>query len=94
MTDEPDMTSLILRDRLAIDRTVLANERTLLAYMRTAMTMLITGLSLMKFFPEWIYQILSYFFLVASGVIFFIGFLRYHQFKKELSQSSVEADVT
>ena len=43
---------LILRDHLAIDRTKLANERTLLAYLRTAIMFLVSGVSLIKLFPE------------------------------------------
>jgi putative membrane protein len=40
------------RDRLAVDRTHLANERTLLAYARTALASVITGLGMLKIFPE------------------------------------------
>jgi putative membrane protein len=40
---------LILRDELAIDRTLLANERTLLAYLRSAIALLIAGVSIMHF---------------------------------------------
>jgi len=39
----------ILRDELAIDRTLLANERTLLAYLRSAIALLIAGVSIMHF---------------------------------------------
>ncbi len=40
---------LILRDELAIDRTLLANERTLLAYLRSAVSLGIAGISIMHF---------------------------------------------
>lgn len=40
---------LILRDELAIDRTLLANERTLLAYLRSAVSLVIAGASIMHF---------------------------------------------
>lgn len=40
---------LILRDRLALDRTELANERTLLAYARTALALLAGGVTLLHF---------------------------------------------
>lgn len=40
---------LILRDELAIDRTLLANERTLLAYLRSAVALVIAGISIMHF---------------------------------------------
>ncbi|MBM4142189.1 MAG: DUF202 domain-containing protein [Lentisphaerae bacterium] len=41
---------LILRDQLAIDRTILANERTLLAYARTCLALILTGAGAVKFF--------------------------------------------
>ncbi|MEI7482530.1 MAG: DUF202 domain-containing protein [Elusimicrobiota bacterium] len=44
-----DGSDLILRDELAIDRTLLANERTLLAYLRSGVTLLIAGVSIVHF---------------------------------------------
>ena len=41
---------LILRDKLAIDRTRLANERTLLSWLRTALMLLVSGATLLKLF--------------------------------------------
>lgn len=43
---------LILRDHLALDRTVLANERTFLAYVRTALATMAAGATLPKLFPD------------------------------------------
>ncbi len=43
---------LILRDELAIDRTLLANEATLLAYVRSALTLLITGVTFIHLFDQ------------------------------------------
>jgi putative membrane protein len=40
---------LILRDELAIDRTLLANERTLLAYLRSGVSLVIAGVSIIHF---------------------------------------------
>ncbi|MDF3129315.1 DUF202 domain-containing protein [Kiritimatiellaeota bacterium B1221] len=40
---------MILRDELAVDRTLLANERTLLAYLRSAVALIISGFSIMHF---------------------------------------------
>jgi putative membrane protein len=50
--DKFDDEELVLRDYLALDRTILANERTLLSYARTALVLLVTGASLMQFFPS------------------------------------------
>jgi putative membrane protein len=41
---------MILRDRLAENRTALANERTLLAYARTALTLFVAGVTFIRFF--------------------------------------------
>ncbi|MGF1574201.1 MAG: DUF202 domain-containing protein [Sumerlaeia bacterium] len=46
---EYESSPLILRDQLAIDRTLLANERTLLAYLRSAVALLIAGVTMMHF---------------------------------------------
>ncbi len=40
---------LILRDELAIDRTLLANERTLMAYLRSGVALVIAGITIMHF---------------------------------------------
>ena len=40
---------LILRDELAVDRTILANERTLLAYLRSGVALIIAGVSIINF---------------------------------------------
>jgi putative membrane protein len=45
-------TQLILRDELAIDRTLLANERTLLAYLRSGVALLIAGVTIIHFAEE------------------------------------------
>lgn len=45
----PSEEELLLRDHLAIYRTVLANERTLLAYTRTALAMVVVGVSVAQF---------------------------------------------
>lgn len=48
-TSEAEM---ILRDRLAVDRTLLANERTLLAYLRFGVALLIAGVTMIHFAHE------------------------------------------
>jgi len=61
-------SDLILRDQLAIDRTILANERTFLAYCRTALALMITGAGVMKFFESGLWQIAGWV-LIGVGVI-------------------------
>ena len=47
-----EAAELILRDQLAIDRTLLANERTFLSYLRSAIALLIAGISIIHFSHE------------------------------------------
>ena len=76
---------LTLRDRLAIDRTVLANERTLLAFVRTALAMLLTGGSLVRLFPEERgLLLLGWIFLVSGVVVAAQGAHRYLRERRQV----------
>ncbi len=75
---------LILRERLALQRTVLANQSTFLAFLRTAMYFLIAGLSLKNllkiensFFTEIVLFSISF-------VIFILGIANYFKHKKSI----------
>jgi len=72
---------LILRDQLAIDRTVLANERSLLAYIRTGLALALTGAGCIKLLEIQSVLILGLG-LIGLGVIVVIAggyrFLRIH----------------
>jgi Predicted membrane protein len=67
----------ILRDWLAVDRTILANERTLLSYTRTALTLILAGLTFIRFFGPQLWAALGYVSLAAGLVIWGIGLQRY-----------------
>ncbi len=43
---------LILRDYLAIERTILTNEGTFLAYIRTSLTIAVVGVTILNLYPE------------------------------------------
>lgn len=61
---------LILRDYLAIERTILTNEATFLAYVRTSLTVMVVGVTLFKLYET------SNTFLHSSGIaIALFGFL-------------------
>lgn len=68
---------LILRDQLAIDRTILANERTILSYIRTALAMIAAGGALIHFFEEIWIKALGVLFIFFGIVIIVVGFFRY-----------------
>jgi len=62
----------ILRDQLAIDRTILANERTVLSYVRTSLALIAAGGALIHFFEE----------QLVGGAILIIGYMRYRKMDK------------
>ncbi len=77
---------LILRDFLALDRTVLANERTFLAWFRTAISMIAGGLAVVKFSNETLFLLGGIFLIVVGGVIGFIGIVRYIRIRQRLEK--------
>jgi len=81
-----DGEDLILRDELAIDRTLLANERTLLAYLRSGVALLIAGVSIMHFSREgwfWAFGVLCLPVGVVTGVI---GVVRYRAMNRAITR--------
>jgi len=75
---------LILRDLLALDRTILANERTLLAWIRTALSIIVAGVGFIKFFEIRLISAIGYGLLPLGGVIFAVGVLRFIKLQSEL----------
>jgi len=74
MIDDPytgfQRDDMILRDWLALDRTVLANKRTFLAYARTAIAMAVLGIAFVKLISHELF-ILAGFALISMGVVVF-----------------------
>jgi putative membrane protein len=70
---------LILRDELAIDRTLLANERTLLAYLRSAVTLLLAGVTIMHFSVEGWFWAVGVACVPAGIIAGFVGVVRYRR---------------
>ena len=86
---------LILRDELAIDRTLLANERTLLAYLRSAVALVIAGVSMMEFSTaEW-FWILGLACIPIGIIVGIIGVARYRRMNESiiLVRNQSEADI-
>lgn len=76
---------LILRDELAIDRTILANERTLLAFLRSGVTLMIAGVTIMHFSQAdwfWAIGVASLPVGLATGLI---GVARYGRLNRAVS---------
>lgn len=76
---------LILRDELAVDRTLLANERTFLSYLRSAVALAIAGVSIINFAEErwfWIFGAVCLPVAVAAAVL---GIIRYRNMGHSIS---------
>ncbi len=74
----------ILRDDLAIDRTILANERTLLAYARTSLATIVVGGTIIHFIPtSGGYTFGALLILIGLGIIG-IGVKRFLEVKNDL----------
>ncbi|MBP1606633.1 MAG: hypothetical protein H6Q08_2007 [Acidobacteria bacterium] len=75
---------LILRDELAIDRTLLANERTLLAYMRGGVTLFLAGVTFIHFSERDWFTLLGIACLPAAVAIVAVGTRRYRRMDRAI----------
>jgi putative membrane protein len=78
---------LILRERLALQRTTLANQTTVLAFIRTAMYFFVAGLStrnLLKLDNSIIVEITFY---TIAIVILILGLLNFFKHKKMITEN-------
>lgn len=78
------MENFTLRDKLAMDRTLLANERTFLAYLRTFIGLIGTGFALWKLIDIYWARVISIILLTAAPVVLVIGIYRYYKTGKDL----------
>jgi len=69
-------TDLILRDQLAIDRTILANERTFFSYARASLALILTGAGFIKFFETFTWWFLGSFLIGLGLTVIMIGIWR------------------
>jgi putative membrane protein len=77
--------TLILRDELALDRTVLANERTLLAYLRSAVALLLAGVSIMEFSQQQWFWVIGVICLPVGIMTGLLGVVRFYRMKKNIA---------
>lgn len=78
---------LILRERLALQRTILANQSTFLAFLRTSMYFFVAGLSLESLLKIDNGFIIEWFLFISSFVIFCIGIFNYFRQKKMILEN-------
>lgn len=78
---------LILRERLAIERTAMGNDRTLLAFIRTALYFSIAGISVNSLLKVTYGIAIEILFWVIALIILVIGIIKYSKQKKSLKNS-------
>lgn len=77
---------MILRDRLAENRTSLANERTFLAYVRTALTLFVAGVTFIRFFGYVLIEIIGWI-LIPLGIFAMIrGTINFRRMKRLIKE--------
>jgi putative membrane protein len=78
---------LILRDELAIDRTLLANERTLLAYLRSAVALVLAGFTMIHFAADSNWFWLAGFVSIPVGLLAgIVGIVRFRAMDRTISR--------
>lgn len=75
---------MILRDFLALDRTILANKRTFLAYVRTAIGLFASGIGMVKLVSGGVINILGFVFIAAALPVLINGAIEYIKMQKTL----------
>jgi putative membrane protein len=85
---------MTLRDTLALERTHLANERTLLAHVRTAIMVGVSGITLLKLFPDshWA-QAMGWTLLPIGAVTVAVGLRRFMRVRIRLIGSGSQANA-
>lgn len=85
---------LILRDELAIDRTLLANERTLLAYLRSGLALIIAGISIVHFAARGWFMYVGIACVPLGVVTAIIGILRFRQMHARIAVTRRSLDAS
>lgn len=80
---------LILREKLAVQRTIMANQTTFLSFLRTAMYFLVAGLTLQNIFTMTPTRFLEIAFFIISAVLFIIGVVNYFIQRKKIEESKI-----
>lgn len=86
MEIKSEYNDMILRDHLALDRTIMANERTLLAWIRTAISIIVAGVGFIKIFDEGTLQLLGVVLIFIGMITFSFGIKRYYTAKIDLKK--------
>lgn len=86
---EPIKKDLILREKLALQRTVLANQTTFLAFLRTSMYFLIAGLSIQQLVDDPSAAFFEILLFTVSAALLIVGIVNYLRNNKRIKQSEI-----
>jgi putative membrane protein len=78
---------LILREKLALQRTVLANQSTFLAFIRTSMYFLVAGVSINNLTTVKQGQTIEIVFVIIAIALFTFGIINFFVHKKKITES-------
>lgn len=76
---------LILRDKLAVDRTILANQRTLLSYIKTGIFFISTAVGIFYLEDEDQFGIVEWSLTMVGFLAFILGFAIYFRLRKRIN---------
>lgn len=80
---------LILRENLALQRTILANQSTFLSFLRTSMYFLVAGLSVNNLLDMKSSTVISYVFYSISFALFVFGVVNYILNDKKIKENRI-----
>ena len=78
---------LILREKLALERTILANQSTFLAFLRTSMYFLVAGISINNLTTIKYGVVIETVFITVATILLITGICNYFKQKKSISKS-------
>ena len=88
----PAYDKLILRDTLALERTVLANRRTLLAFIRTAVAFFGGGLALVKIVDVPSFIVIGWIFMISSPIFLVAGIVSFSESKRRMEKQVIDLE--
>lgn len=89
MSEKEINKDLILREKLALQRTVLANQTTFLAFLRSSMYFLIAGLSIKSVLLIENGLIIQVLLFSTSFILFMYGVINYFVHKRKIKSSEI-----
>lgn len=77
---------LILRDKLALDRTILANQRTLLSYIKTSIFLISTAIGIFYLENKVTFGFIEWGLIILGLISFSIGLVIYYKIKNRINK--------